>query len=257
VSTLEEVAEAIAFAHAPDSNLTTGSLPQDFDELERIAALAAFASAPPETPPSTLASRLAADGLSFCASSDSHSQQTRDSQGATSAATPEMAGFITPIKKRSSNLTSFLLGALAAGILTWLSLADQPALSVGELRAAALASDATLQRQDWQPGPSPMSGKVSGDVVWNQTQQDGWLTFRNLPELEDGKAYQLWIVDGTREGAPVDGGVFQIAKTDQTTVVPIHARLQVGSPAAFVITVESSQGVVVSDQEHVVAIASL
>ena len=127
---------------------------------------------------------------------------------------------------------------------------------MSELRAATIAKGAGSQRA-WTRGPSELSGAVKGDVVWRQEQQDGWLTFRDLPVLPEDQAYQLWIVDAERDGAPVDGGVFTIASPDQETLIPILARLRVGSPKAFVVTVEERHGVVVSKQEHVVAIASL
>ena len=78
-----------------------------------------------------------------------------------------------------------------------------------------------------------------------------------MPALPEDQAYQLWIVDGERDGAPVDGGVFTIDAADQETLVTIRPALPIGKPTAFVVTVEGRQGAVVSKQEHVVAIASL
>lgn len=77
-----------------------------------------------------------------------------------------------------------------------------------------------------------------------------------LEPLPQEQQYQLWIVDGNRTGAPVDGGVFDLASTKHA-VVPIAAKLPIGEAKAFVITVETRGGVVVSDQKDVVAIASL
>ncbi|MBX3462885.1 MAG: anti-sigma factor, partial [Planctomycetes bacterium] len=126
-----------------------------------------------------------------------------------------------------------------------------------ERRAALLASGQALVRWSWQPGPSPLRGEPHGEVVWSTARQEGYLTFRGLPPLDPEHRFQLWIVDGQREGAPVDGGVFAIEDPSRETVVPVHAALPIGRPAAFVVTVEDKAGVVVSKQEHVVALAGL
>lgn len=277
MSNLEQLAEAIAFAHEPDAVSPHAAATESLEtqspqfqalshELERIAALAAAASSPPDAPPASLASRLAADGLAFCAtaSAPTASASTASTPTATDGVAGDTAaqpkpGFTTPKAGSGTggNLLSFVVGALAAGLIVWLALSDSHERSIAELRAQALAQNPSIQRQEWQPGPSPRRGGVTGDVVWNQQEQDGWLTFRNLPALPADQAYQLWIVDGERQGDPVDGGLFTIASTEDTTVVPIQARLQIGKPAAFVITIEDKRGVVVSKQEHVVAIASL
>lgn len=122
-------------------------------------------------------------------------------------------------------------------------------------RAAVLASDHQAFHREWKPGPSARDSHFSGDVVWSHERQDGWLSFRGLPKLDPDHAYQLWIVDQRRDGPPVDGGLFTIQNPDAETLVPIHAHLRVEHPVAFVITIEPKNGVVVSKQEHVVAIA--
>ena len=122
-------------------------------------------------------------------------------------------------------------------------------------RAAVLANDHHAFHRSWKPGPGSRDAHFSGDVVWSPERQDGWLSFRGLPKLDADHAYQLWIVDQRRDGPPVDGGLFLIENPDAETLVPIHAHLRVEHPVAFVITIEPKHGVVVSKQEHVVAIA--
>ena len=246
MSSLEPFTDAITFAHDPTQDLRE---PRTADErdLERTAALASAALSHPAPAPESLAAKLAADALQFCASE--HPTTSR-----------EIApGFTTPRPRSNGALLSFVLGAAAAGLFVWLATSTptpQLAPSASELRAATLDADAALRR-DWTPGPSPLRGEVRGDVVWRQGEQDGWLTFQDLPALPEDQAYQLWIVDGERDGAPVDGGVFTIDAADQETLVTIRPALPIGKPTAFVVTVEGRQGAVVSKQEHVVAIASL
>jgi hypothetical protein len=138
----------------------------------------------------------------------------------------------------------------------WFALrpAAAPGRPATEQRASIVA-DAGTTTLAWKRGPSPMSGGVEGDVVWSGARQEGWLRFRGLPPLDPDHRYQLWIVDAQREGAPVDGGLFAIGDAASETLVPVRAALPIGDAKAFVVTVESRRGVVVSAQEHVVAIA--
>ncbi len=109
---------------------------------------------------------------------------------------------------------------------------------------------------DWKPGTSHSYGTVHGDVVWCTQRQQGFLRIDGLQPLPQGLQYQLWIVDADRTGAPVDGGLFDLASGNEQ-VVPIQAKLPVREAKAFVVTVEKKGGVVVSEQKDVVAIAGL
>ena len=97
---------------------------------------------------------------------------------------------------------------------------------------------------------------TTGKVVWSDQLQQGFMTLSGIPANDPGKAqYQLWIVDPTRDEAPVDGGVFDIPSDGSPVVVPIVAKLSLKNPQAFVITLEQPGGVVKSKQEKVVALA--
>jgi len=258
-NSMERLAEAIAFAHEVEAAgvaLESG----DARELERVAAIAAGALSRALPPPATLSSRLAADALSFC--SERHATH---GQGAHGHATHghathghEVPGFTTPLERRPGALLWFVVGAAAAGLALWLAMApgagdDRREGPMRELRVAALASG-EAERSSWS---SDKGDAPEGDVVWRQRSQDGWLTFRDLPQLPEDQAYQLWIVDGTRAGDPVDGGVFTVEQGASDLIVPIRASLPIGRAASFVVTVEDRRGVVVSKQERVVAVASL
>jgi hypothetical protein len=110
---------------------------------------------------------------------------------------------------------------------------------------------------------SPFSGlgdyePMNGEVVWSDTKQEGYMVLTDLPTNEPAdKQYQLWIVDPTRDEAPVDGGVFDIPAGSPTAIIPIDAKLAVRKPQAFVITLEQPGGVVKSKQEIVVALAKV
>ena len=121
----------------------------------------------------------------------------------------------------------------------------------------ALVAQRFVLRRNWAPAGDPAGRAVRGDVVWDARTQTGYMRFvglrRNDPSIEQ---YQLWIFDGRRdERYPVDGGVFDVRSGDGEVVVPIRARLPVGTPLAFAVTIERPGGVVVSDRSRVVVIA--
>lgn len=135
------------------------------------------------------------------------------------------------------------------------SVAEQP-VEPAEARAALLASRPFALRRNWAPAGDPIGRGVTGDVVWDARSQTGYMRFVGLRRNDAAREqYQLWIFDGRRdERFPVDGGVFD-ASGEAEIVVPIRAKLPVGTPLAFAVTVERVGGVVVSGRERVVVIA--
>jgi hypothetical protein len=128
--------------------------------------------------------------------------------------------------------------------------------SAAEARAALLANQPFVLRRNWSAAGDPTGRGVTGDVVWDARTQTGYMRFVGLRRNDTAREqYQLWIFDGRRDQRyPVDGGVFD-ADGGAEVVVPIRARLPVGTPLAFAVTLERAGGVVVSDRERVVVIA--
>lgn len=95
---------------------------------------------------------------------------------------------------------------------------------------------------------------VTGQVVFNPSNQFGYMKFTGLPINKPTKEqYQLWIVDPTRASQPIDGGVFDVTASGEV-IIPIDAKLRTDNPVAFAITVEKPGGVVVSKGPlHIVA----
>ena len=236
----EAAAEAVVFAHESWAAIPNGIDTAELRALEHTAALAAAAFAGSAFVPKRLQDRLAATGLSFCA------ERCR-------AAPP---GSVRRLRAAQGRVAG-LLGLAACLALAWVLWANRDEGVHPQTRATLLTADKEAVRLAWKGGSSLKSGAVTGDVVWSQARQAGFLSFRGLPPLDAEHRFQLWIVDGTREGAPVDGGLFVIADAGIETVVPVQARLPIGKAAAFVVTVEPKHGVVVSKQQHVVAIAGL
>jgi len=125
-------------------------------------------------------------------------------------------------------------------------------------RANMLAANPHLLQRAWRPGGDPAGLQVSGDIVWDPASQSGYMRFvglrRNEPNAEQ---YQLWIFDATRDARyPVDGGVFDVTGRKDGDVIPIKAKLPIGVPLMFAVTIERRGGVVVSDRERIAAIAN-
>ncbi|MEN7342790.1 MAG: anti-sigma factor [Pseudomonadota bacterium] len=108
----------------------------------------------------------------------------------------------------------------------------------------ALAGTVTLA---WNPPEIDGYESVTGDVVWNNELQQGYMRLANMPVNDPSVAqYQLWIVDPDRDSNPIDGGVFDIVADSGEILIPIDAKLSVLDPQAFAITKEQPGGVVVS-----------
>ncbi|MFT6080696.1 MAG: hypothetical protein ACJAYX_004028 [Planctomycetota bacterium] len=101
-------------------------------------------------------------------------------------------------------------------------------------------------------------GAPKGDVVWHGPSQRGTMRFSGLPPNDPRqRQYQLWIVDGKRNAAqPVDGGVFDVPAGQSEVVIPIDPKVLVHEAKAFVVTIEVVGGVVVSDREQIVVLAT-
>lgn len=111
----------------------------------------------------------------------------------------------------------------------------------------------------WTTTEDPWVETVDGRVVWNNELQEGYMTFAGLPKNDPTEhRYQLWIFDATRdERFPVDGGIFDVDAEGAETIVPIEAKLPVGEPTLFAVTLEGPDGVVVSDREHILVVAQV
>ncbi|MGD9588909.1 MAG: anti-sigma factor [Pyrinomonadaceae bacterium] len=111
---------------------------------------------------------------------------------------------------------------------------------------------------EWGKGNVDELASVSGDVVWSDQKQAGYMRFRGLPKNDTSKeTYQLWIFDETQDPkTPIDGGTFDIT-SDGEVIVPIDAKLKAKNPSAFAITIEKPGGVVVSKREKIASLAAV
>jgi anti-sigma-K factor RskA len=149
------------------------------------------------------------------------------------------------------------LAATILAIAFWQKSNRDPDLSVKTplTRESLLTSASDVIQTQWTEGKTPFESDVSGDVIWSNSMQRGFMRFVGMP-LNDPKIeqYQLWIIDPSRDDEPIDGGVFDITTTEET-IIPIQAKLTVDRPTAFAVTIEKPGGVVVSTQERLPLIA--
>lgn len=126
------------------------------------------------------------------------------------------------------------------------------------LRAALVREAPDVLQQVFTATGEEHGPQATGDVVWSNSRQDGFLRIQNLkvndPTVEQ---YQLWIFDEQQdEKYPIDGGVFDITSVTDA-IIRIHPKLRVTRPTLFAITVEKPGGVVVSDRSRLPLLAKV
>jgi hypothetical protein len=132
--------------------------------------------------------------------------------------------------------------------------------SVADMREALMKETGTVVLP-WSATKDPAASGASGDLVWSEAQQKGFMRFHGLAANDKTREeYQLWIFDKQQdEHFPVDGGVFDVDPSSVSTgdvIVPIVAKIHVVEPTLFAVTVEKPGGVVVSKRERIVVTAA-
>jgi anti-sigma-K factor RskA len=129
-------------------------------------------------------------------------------------------------------------------------------LTPAQMRERLVASATDIAQANIAAGKE--SYKPTGDIVWSDAKQAGYIRITGLPKNDPGKEqYQLWIFDENQDPkTPIDGGVFN-APSDGEIIIPINAKIRVKGAKVFAITVEKPGGVVVSKQEKVAALAKV
>ena len=132
-------------------------------------------------------------------------------------------------------------------------------LSPAQMRDRFMAAvpSSEMVKAEWDKGNVPNLA-ISGDVVWSDKMQEGYLRFTNLPKNDTGVyTYQLWIFDENQDPkTPIDGGIFDV-NAEGEIIVPITAKLRARGAKAFAITMEKPGGVMVSDRSKIVTLGSV
>ena len=152
---------------------------------------------------------------------------------------------------------------LLLAAMSWLRPQSGPVsfspVAAAQARTAILRDAEHSVQCNWQAQEDPASVGTAGDVVWNESQQQGFMRFQGLAANDpQAEQYQLWIFDASQDPAtPIDGGVFDIPAGQEEVIVPIHPKLRVRSATMFAITVEKPGGVVVSKRTRLPLLATL
>jgi hypothetical protein len=226
------------------------------DESAAALTAALHDAAGDRTPlPAALAARIVADGRA----------QLRDQVHQTPSTSSPLV-VVRPTRTLRFMAAAGWLAA-AASLALWASaprdsapttiarVADVPSLDAVRL---ALLSDSTSIQRAWQESTDPAARGASGEIVWNDAQQRGVMRFVGLTPNDPRLAqYQLWIIDAERDARyPVDGGVFDVGSNGEV-LVAVTARVPVGRPTLFAVTLERPGGVVVSTRERLVLAAAV
>lgn len=131
-------------------------------------------------------------------------------------------------------------------------------LTPQEQFAAFERSTPNLIRASWAPGNVKDMKGVTGEVVWSDEEQAGFLRIRGLAvKTAPDHCYQLWIFDKAQDKAtPIDGGIFDVNHEGEM-IVPINTKIKPEGPTMFALTIERHGGVVVSKREQIAAIAKV
>jgi anti-sigma-K factor RskA len=175
-------------------------------------------------------------------------------------ALPPRAGTTRPARLPASFSPWYALAAMVAiAFVGWLVVRPPSEPSTLDRREQLLATAPDLVRVDWTATEDSAAVGASGDVVWSNELQSGFMRFRGLAVNDPRRTqYQLWVFDADRdERYPVDGGVFDIPAGQDEVVVPIDPKILVHRPTLFAVTIEPPGGVVVSTRERIVVVAQL
>ncbi len=108
---------------------------------------------------------------------------------------------------------------------------------------------------DGLPAPE-QSGDVTGDIIWNDGREQGYLRFVGLdPNDPAVEQYQVWIIDERGLEQKVSGGVFDVTLAGEV-IVPIEPGIDVGRVKLFAITVENPGGTWVPDLQRRIVIGA-
>lgn len=129
-------------------------------------------------------------------------------------------------------------------------------LTVAEQREQFLASVNDVVKTIWTDFDPKQPKNVRGEIVWSNSAQKGFVTFRGLPVNDKNKeTYQLWIFDKNRKN-PVSAGIFDVTQTGEI-IVPLNSALPIQEPIMFGVTAEKPGGDMIPNLKNVMAVAKL
>jgi hypothetical protein len=255
--------------------LDSGSANREFKSLEITAAAINMAGLTDEEPlPEHLYSKIAADAPKWVGAEEPASQ-TADEPWPPVRTGREMFADAEPPRRSIFGWLGWAAAAAACIALAaniWMTrfqpneqvkVQPTPAASPrpstpDEMLAQFESTTPDLVRANWAPGNVKEMRDVTGEVVWSDEKQAGYLRIRGLavrtaPEY----CYQLWIFDKVQDKAtPIDGGIFDV-NSEGEIIIPITTKIPAQGPTMFALTIERHGGVVVSKRDKIAAIAKV
>lgn len=134
---------------------------------------------------------------------------------------------------------------------------ETPQVLTDKQKHDAMMASAGVIKANWAAG-NVKDINVSGDVVWSDEKQTGYMRLSGLPvRAAPDFCYQLWIFDKVQDKAtPIDGGTFDVTQEGEI-IIPINAKIRANGPLMFAVTIERHGGVVVSKREQIAALAKV
>ena len=261
---LELMTDQALFGLESQESLELEQLQKEFPDLqaesfEQLAAMIEVAGLTQrESLPDSLRDKIQAGMADFVRTPSRSTNEVQPATGFSQLPVSEGGGWRRAV--------AFAGWALAACLVIALFLPNggekntNPVRSVAERRTSLIDSASDVILRDWQTTEDPAAtsadgSSATGDVVWSNERQEGYLRIAGLQANDPTvNQYQLWIFDDDQEH-PVDGGVFDIPPGTGEVLIPITAKINVSRPTVFAVTVEKPGGVVVSKQKRVPLLA--
>lgn len=246
---------------------------EDDESLDLAAAAAMLSMTPVEVAPASVYTRCVEAGRSF--------ERERVNNVSLNGAPSLRLTDDPPVRAASRRMNSAWIGWIAAAAcmvfatIGWLQMfslrqrfAPEPVVTLADLRREVDAS-ADLRRAPWGDWDNPEVKGVTGEIVWSQSLQKGYMVFKGLPANDPTKEqYQLWIVDDRGIEHRVSGGIFN-ASADTTgwrgevrtqrvgddLIVEVEPRIFVRTPTLFALTIEEPGGTWLSTMKRRVVAA--
>lgn len=247
---------------------------EEDDSFDLAAASAALAMLPEiERAPASVFTRAAQAGEMFTR----ERLNSTNVMGAPALRIVEAEAGVEPVRRMSSAWLGWMAAAacLAFAAIGWLQMfANRQQAVPAQVSIVALRDSINrspdAKRLNWGDWDKPEISGVKGEVVWSESAQKGYMTFRGLPANDPSKEqYQLWIVDARGLDQRVSGGIFnsdgqtngwpgevRAERVGDELIVEIRPGVRVGPPGLFAITIEKPGGTWVSDMKRRVVVAA-
>ena len=165
----------------------------------------------------------------------------------------KLASRLPSDQRRTSNLftVSFKQFAAVAVLATLLGLNLFSVMQIRNLQEQQSALAARLSAEQATIGMLARPGTqlvwvtadlpdMTGSVLLDKDKNSAVLVLWNLPELEAGQIYQIWLINA--KGEKISAGLFSTSNEQAYTTAPIQSSIPIGQFAAIGVTVEPSGG---------------